>query len=299
MEQNQTQITDFTLNELLTMAGREEKGLLRECVTILSDSNMQLCFPCRIDAFIVGIGTAGETTVSYNLREYTIKKDSMFVFSPQNILQAEHSEGFRAHVLVITRELLQRINIDTRHIMPVLLQFGAHPCIGLSQEESRSLRNFFSLVGQEVQAPETEFSHNIVNELIAATIYKLGAILHRYIAEHPEIKRQPQTRAEEYFKQFLELLGEHFKQERSVGFYAQKLCITPKYLTTLVKHISGKSVSEWIDIYVVTEAKTLLKYSAKSIQEIAYLLNFPNQSFFGSYFKRNTGMSPSQYKAQK
>lgn len=299
MEQNQMPITDFTLNELLTMAGREEKGLLRECVTIISDSNMQLCFPCRIDAFIVGIGTAGETTVSYNLREYTIKKDSMFVFSPQNILQAEHSEGFRAHVLVMTRELLQRINIDTRHIMPVLLQFGAHPCIGLLQEESRSLRNFFSLVGQEVQAPETEFSHDIVSELIAATIYKIGAILHRYIAEHPEIKRQPQTRAEEYFKQFMELLGEHFKQERSVGFYAQKLCITPKYLTTLVKHISGKSVSEWIDIYVVTEAKTLLKYSAKSIQEISYLLNFPNQSFFGSYFKRITGMSPSQYKAQK
>ena len=83
-----------------------------------------------------------------------------------------------------------------------------------------------------------------------------------------------------------------------MGFYARQLCITPKYLTTLIKRISGLSVSEWIDNYVIIEAKTLLKYSHMSIQEIAYYLNFPNQSFFGSYFKRNTGMSPSQYKAQ-
>jgi len=84
-----------------------------------------------------------------------------------------------------------------------------------------------------------------------------------------------------------------------VGFYARQLCITPKYLTTLIKRISGKSVSEWIDNYVILEAKTLLKYSNMSVQEIAYYLNFPNQSFFGSYFKRNAGMSPSQYKAKK
>ena len=83
-----------------------------------------------------------------------------------------------------------------------------------------------------------------------------------------------------------------------MGFYARQLCITPKYLTTLIKRISGLSVSEWIDNYVIIGAKTLLKYSTMSIQEIAYYLNFPNQSFFGSYFKRNTGMSPSQYKAQ-
>ena len=79
---------------------------------------------------------------------------------------------------------------------------------------------------------------------------------------------------------------------------ARQLCITPKYLTTLIKRISGKSASEWIDSFVILEAKTLLKYSDMSVQEIAYALNFPNQSFFGSYFKRNTGMSPSHYKAQ-
>lgn len=223
----------------------------------------------------------------------------MFVFSPQSILQTAPGEHFRAHVLIVSREMMQRINIDTKHIMPVLLQFGAHPCIELTEEESREVRNFFSLVGQELRTPETELSRDIVGDLLSASIYKIGSVLHRYVREHPETERPPQTRAEEYFKEFIRQLGEHFRQERSVGYYAQRLCITPKYLTTLVKRISGRSVSEWIDTFVITEAKTLLKYSNLSIQEIAYQLNFPNQSFFGSYFKRNTGMSPSQYKAQK
>ena len=84
-----------------------------------------------------------------------------------------------------------------------------------------------------------------------------------------------------------------------MGFYARQLCITPKYLTTLIKRISGLSVSEWIDNYVIIEAKTLLKYSTMSIQEIAYYLNFPNQSFFGKYFKNHTGMTPTAYRLGK
>ena len=274
-------------------------GLTNECITADSDSTFQLPYPSRIDAFIVGIGTDGETTVTFNLQDYRIRRNSMFVFSPQSILQTAPGEHFRAHVLIVSREMMQRINIDTKHIMPVLLQFGAHPCIELTEEESREVRNFFSLVGQELRTPETELSRDIVGDLLSASIYKIGSVLHRYVREHPETERPPQTRAEEYFKEFIRQLGEHFRQERSVGYYAQRLCITPKYLTTLVKRISGRSVSEWIDTFVITEAKTLLKYSNLSIQEIAYQLNFPNQSFFGSYFKRNTGMSPSQYKAQK
>ncbi|MFQ7503901.1 MAG: helix-turn-helix domain-containing protein, partial [Alistipes finegoldii] len=136
--------------------------------------------------------------------------------------------------------------------------------------------------------------YDIINGLIAATIYKVGDVLYNYLSEHPEVQNPIHNRAEEYFKQFTHLLGEHYRTERSVGFYARQLCITPKYLTTLIKRISGLSVSEWIDNYVIIEAKTLLKII--EIQEIAYYLN-PNQSFFGSYQAQH-GMSPSQYKAQ-
>ena len=297
--ESQTPINSFTLAELIDLAGEQRQGLMRECNTASSDSQMQVFrFPCRIDAFIIGVGTEGETSVSFNLHEFRLKKDSMFIFTPKNILQVNSQQYFKADVIAISPDFMRRINIDIKNMMPLFLKFVENPALTLTPEESRSMRGMIAQIERETRGPETHFSFDIVSGLIAATIYKVGDIMYHYLAEHPEEQNNSHNRAEEYFKQFTHLLGEHFREERSVGFYARQLCITPKYLTTLIKRISGQSVSEWIDNYVILEAKTLLKYSTMSIQEIAYYLNFPNQSFFGSYFKRNTGMSPSQYKAQ-
>lgn len=297
--ESQTPINSFTLAELIDLAGEQRQGLMRECITASSDSQMQVFrFPCRIDAFIIGVGTEGETSVSFNLHEFRLKKDSMFIFTPKNILQVNSQQYFKADVIAISPDFMRRINIDIKNMMPLFLKFVENPTLALTPEESRSMRGMIAQIERETRGPETHFSFDIVSGLIAATIYKVGDIMYHYLAEHPEGQNNSHNRAEEYFKQFTHLLGEHFREERSVGFYARQLCITPKYLTTLIKRISGQSVSEWIDNYVILEAKTLLKFSTMSIQEIAYYLNFPNQSFFGSYFKRNTGMSPSQYKAQ-
>lgn len=297
--ESQTPINSFTLAELIDLAGEQRQGLMRECITASSDSQMQVFrFPCRIDAFIIGVGTEGETSVSFNLHEFRLKKDSMFIFTPKNILQVNSQQYFKADVIAISPDFMRRINIDIKNMMPLFLKFVENPTLALTPEESRSMRGMIAQIERETREPETHFSFDIVSGLIAATIYKVGDIMYHYLAEHPEEQNNSHNRTEEYFKQFTHLLGEHFREERSVGFYARQLCITPKYLTTLIKRISGQSVSEWIDNYVILEAKTLLKYSTMSIQEIAYYLNFPNQSFFGSYFKRNTGMSPSQYKAQ-
>ena len=294
-------ISSFTLNELITMAGGEKRpGIMGECIAANSASEMEIFrYPSRLNALIIGVGTEGETSLTSNLQEFRLKKDSLFIFSPKHILQVQSNNRFKAHLIVIAPDFLKRINIDTKRMMPLFLQFGSLPCMELTHAESQSLRSFISMVEQELKGSETDFSSEIIGGLIAATIYKVGDILTHYLTEHPEVDSPIHNRAEEYFRQFTELLGEHYKHERSVGFYARQLCITPKYLTTLIKRISGKSVSEWIDNYVILEAKTLLKYSNMSVQEIAYYLNFPNQSFFGSYFKRNAGMSPSQYKAKK
>ena len=294
-------ISSFTLNELITMAGGEKRpGIMGECIAANSASEMEIFrFPSRLNALIIGVGTEGETSLTSNLQEFRLKKDSLFIFSPKHILQVQSNNRFKAHLIVIAPDFLKRINIDTKRMMPLFLQFGSLPCMELTHAESQSLRSFISMVEQELKGSETDFSSEIIGGLIAATIYKVGDILTHYLTEHPEVDSPIHNRAEEYFRQFTELLGEHYKHERSVGFYARQLCITPKYLTTLIKRISGKSLSEWIDNYVILEAKTLLKYSNMSVQEIAYYLNFPNQSFFGSYFKRNAGMSPSQYKAKK
>ena len=105
-------------------------------------------------------------------------------------------------------------------------------------------------------------------------------------------------RSSEYFERLLRLLSEHYKTERSVEFYADKMNLTPKHLSRVVRNFSGKSVHQWIDNFVVLEIKNLLKHSDMSIQQISYDLNFPNPSFMGQYFKRITGKTPGEYRRE-
>ncbi|MEG1760188.1 MAG: AraC family transcriptional regulator [Alistipes sp.] len=287
----------FTVHDLRVMSGIPEDQL-SECLIAHSSTNMDVFnHPCRIDAFIFGVCTEGESIASSNLNEFRLSQNDLFMVSPKTIVQIKSITKFKAHIIAISPVLMSQIHVDIKNITPLFLKFGSHPHLSLSSADCLSLRNFISHIEVELTRPESIFTHDILRGLISTTIYKIGDILHRSFLFSGKENEQG-SRAEEYFKQFMQLLNDHYKSERTVGFYAQQMCVSPKYLTTLIKRISGKSVSEWVDNFVTLEAKTLLKYSDMSIQEIAYHLNFPTQSFFGSYFKRNTGFSPSQYKAE-
>ena len=110
-----------------------------------------------------------------------------------------------------------------------------------------------------------------------------------------DIKGDAVSRQENLFRQFLDLLNQYANREREVQFYAGKLGITPKYLSTITNTYSGKNASTWIAEYVVTLAKQLMKERRCKIQEVSAMLNFPSQSFFGRFFKRTTGISPKRY----
>lgn len=99
------------------------------------------------------------------------------------------------------------------------------------------------------------------------------------------------------FVRFMELLSKYFTQERHVEFYASKMCISPQHLSTIVKQVSGKTPTVWITNRTIEEIKHRLLHTQATIKEIAYALNFPNLSFFGKFFKKATGMSPKQYRA--
>ena len=88
----------------------------------------------------------------------------------------------------------------------------------------------------------------------------------------------------------------HYKQDRSVSFYADKLCLTSKYLSTVIKEVTGRSVLAWINETVIAEAKILLKTSEMTVMQISEELNFPNPSFFGRFFKQYTGVTPLKYR---
>ena len=136
-----------------------------------------------------------------------------------------------------------------------------------------------------------------ISSLIASVCYFLGGVW----ADKLSKARRDQgevisARAKLVFDHFLQLVTDHHVSERNVKFYADKLCLTPKYLSKLVKSVSGRSAPEWIDSFVILEAKNLLRYSEISIKEIVYKLHFPNQSVFYKFFKSHTGLTPSEYR---
>lgn len=103
------------------------------------------------------------------------------------------------------------------------------------------------------------------------------------------------SRSQEILSSFKSAVQKDYKKERSVAYYADLLCITPKYLSQVIKNLTGRLAGDWISDYVILEAKALLKSKKYTAQQVGDMLNFPSQSFFGKYFKRKTGMSPRSY----
>ena len=140
--------------------------------------------------------------------------------------------------------------------------------------------------------PETD---EIVRSLLQAFMLSILSLMRQHQTTVIDIDRTATRGNRQLFERFMEALSHYHQQERMVQFYADKLCVTPKYLSTVVKEYSGKSPSDWICEYVIAEAKSLLHYSQMSVQEVAFHLNFPTQSAFGKFFKQKTGFSPRQY----
>jgi AraC-like DNA-binding protein len=104
------------------------------------------------------------------------------------------------------------------------------------------------------------------------------------------------SRKEELLEKFLKLLFESFKEKHIVTFYAEKLCITPQYLSLILKELTGKSANKWIDDVLIVEAKIRLKAPDATVQQVADELCFSDQSTFGKFFKKHIGISPMEYR---
>lgn len=257
-------------------------------------------YPSRIDAFGIAFCSKGSITVKADLTPYVIGERTMFVYPGGAILQVVSEQEAEMQLILCEEEFVNRVNIDLKLLSRLFLAVRENPCLPLGKEEwseiSRALEELF----EEGRARrEDAISVEIMRMLFRTTAYRVCRVIDRRIERQSGGGPVSRNRNDEHFKAFIDSLSANYIRERSVGFYADLLHLTPKYLTTVIRLTTGRTAAEWIDDYVVLEAKNLLKYSTMSIQEIAYALNFPNQSFFGKYFKNHTGLTPSAYRAGK
>lgn len=144
----------------------------------------------------------------------------------------------------------------------------------------------YNSLKQEMSSPQ------VVIRLVGALMSHIGYLWDKSKLAYDKVK----SREQQLFSGFIRLVGQHAAEHHCLDFYASHLCITPRYMSTIVKNVSGKSAKHWIDEAVVNAIKVQLRYTDKQIAEIAYGMNFPNPSFFCKYFKRLTGMTPIDYR---
>ena len=247
--------------------------------------------PYRIKEGRIAIIKQGYARVLINLIEETFQPDKMLLIVPNSILQLiEVSPDFDMQMVAMDSEFLPITGKDD--FFTHLSQLQKNIILSLTPQESYQFKSYFDLMWNILQ--ESPFHREVIQHLLVSLLYNI-----EYLAHNNGNAQNHQTRQEEIFQRFISLVNTYSKKERNVVFYADKLCLTPRYLNTVVRQTSQQTVMDWINQSIILEAKILLKHSNLLVYQISDELNFPNPSFFCKFFKRMTGITPREYQNPK
>lgn len=254
-------------------------------------------YPISIDAYIFVVCSDGLIELTCNLFRLTLQSRSMFLYNPGAIINISAVEPSRLHLMIFTREFIDELGIKIDNIPLQYSVIRKSTTIPLTEKSCEELRSMMAFTADLIKLDNTNPNYGeLVRSSFKTFIYRaLYVINDIYGTDATDMLPSQENH---HFDRFMRLLEENYSRHRSIRFYSEAMNLSPKYLSQVIKKASGRVATAWIDDFVILEAKNLLKYSSMSIQEISYALNFPNQSFFGKYFKRHTGLSPKTYRAQ-
>ncbi len=251
--------------------------------------------PWKLGRPLFAMCLQGSATVKVNLQEYKISSNELVTLMPDAIVHGySFSDDFKGVMVLVSKSVAEDLLPDITSVLPILMDFRQSPVIKLMPDEAKSLYDFYNFIWEKLPKVYGDYGKHELNGLLLSIFYEVLSVYKERFA-YDKFKR---TRNEETFYKFYSLIEKEYCKERSVVHYADRLCISPKHLSMVVKKVSGRTASDWIDDYVILQAKQMLRSSSLTIQEVSRELNFSNQSFFGKYFKKHVGMSPSEYRAK-
>ena len=249
-------------------------------------------FPVQAGMSMVLFCLQGELHVRISLKEYTLRPDMFCVIITGMIFEVlSISNDFRGF-MIATRTNFMPVTEKTTQVMSFYKCLQSRHCFVLEEKEVMAFVGVYHSIKATLQELDHPYRIPMLQSYVQILYYSMLPIV---LKEEESRSKYSHTRQEEIFQRFIGEVEKHYRKERSVKFYADLLCISPKYLSTVIYKISQQLAGEWIDAYVILEAKTLLKSGRLTIQQISEQLNFSNQSFFGKFFKRCAGMSPKEY----
>lgn len=276
-------------------AKRWEGSVTLDDDLLLSDQIHQAPMPSeprKMNFILIGLCTKGSIRYTMDTKELIVHEGEMLVASERHIIdEYEPSPDMEGLCIMMSVDFFHEIIKSVHDVSSLFVFTRMQPVMKLEADEIVTFKEYFQVIKQKISDNHNHFRKDLIRTLMLAMFYDVGNVIYR-------VKNFDESllHSEKVFTKFLKMVEENCKRERRVSWYAQQLCITPKYLSTAVKRISDRTAVEWIEDYVTMELRVMLKNSSKSIKEITEELNFPNQSFLGKYFKEHVGMTPSAYR---
>lgn len=250
-------------------------------------------YPFKIQFSMLQLCLGGKMRVRLNLNEYELRRNTLQIVTPGSIGQClEFSPDFRIVFIAFPNDyILTEENSEGALIIRKFL--ARQSLLELTDTQTSEILVILRTMRDKLRRPGFRFKHDILKGYLQVLYGEICQLMAPLV--EAQDTRQG-SRKKQIFDRFLEELRQHYATERSVGFYADRLCLTPKYLSQVIHAVSGRHAGEWIRDYVILEAKALLKSGQYTVQQVSDMLNFANQSFFGVYFKKAVGCSPTAYR---
>ncbi len=236
--------------------------------------------------------TKGSASPTINLIPRHFEAGQAVFISHNSIVQInDYSSDIQGFGISLTDELA---SLALGNALPKMLDGHVRDFnYRLAPHELQQLKELHTLLYNTMQAHQRH--SQVILHLVSAFLWQTD----QYWSQHESESRSSLTREQRLFTDFVRLVSQYAAQEHHIDFYAQRLFLSPRYMSTLVKQVSGKAAKQWIDDAIVTRIKVELRHSDKSAAQIADEMHFPNPSFFCKYFKRMTGMTTQEYRERR
>ena len=242
------------------------------------------------DKIIIMLCFAGSAKISVGFKEYVMRKDSMLVIAPGiHLACSSHTEDFKVNILLVREDIFNKFSYGLIKIYFYRIMYTS-PLLEIPERKTDLLKSMHRYLKDIVADEDNRFRNMIIVKFLDILLYEACNIVLHLPVENGERDRH----RDEITGQFMKLVQQNFRTERKLEFYASEMNLTAKYLSAVVKSSTGHAATAWIDDYTVLEAKTLLRTSTKTIQQISYDLGFSTPSHFAKFIKDKTGVSPKE-----
>lgn len=252
-----------------------------------------LCKPFLMNYVGLIVCEKGYFCFDVDKKKFTARAgETVFLSEGNNFSIGELSDDLRVSILFYHIDPIREILGSSIVAMYLCTTLTPEPCYVWTSGEESDLARYIALLGRHRKSAQNPFDNHECKLLLLALTYRLCSIYSRRIIEEKNVAGHKI----DTFIKLIRLIEKYYMQERGVAFYADKLCLSPKYLSALSKSVCGYTVQELVFRAIIRKSIFWLKNTNKSVQEISDDLNFPNASFFGTFFKKQTGLAPSYYR---